>query len=131
MFTRGNLRFFVSILLLVVAAIHAMPALGVLSAERLTSLYGIAVAEPNLEILLRHRAVMFGMLAGFLACCAVQQRLHALGIAVGLFSVTSFLALAYLVGGFNESLARVVRFDYVALALLAVGAALLWLRVDR
>jgi len=51
--------------------------------------------------------------------------------AIGLFSVASLLALAYLVGGFNESLARVVRFDYVALGLLAVGGALLWLRVDR
>jgi len=131
MLTRDNLRFFVSLILLMVAAIHAMPLLGVLSAERLAALYGIAVAEPNLEILLRHRAVMFGMLAGFLAYCAFQPRLHAAGIAVGFFSVASFLALAYLVGGFNESLARVVRFDYVALGLLAVGGALLWIRVDR
>lgn len=59
--------------------------------------------------------------------CAIRPRLHAFGVAIGLFSLATFLALAYLVGGFNEALARVVHIDQVALGLLAIGAILLWL----
>jgi len=127
MSSRVNLRFFVSLILMLVALIHALPLLGVLGAERLATLYGITVAEPNLEILLRHRAVLFGMLAGFLAYCAIRPRLQAFGVAIGLFSLATFLALAYLVGGFNDALTRVVQIDQVALGLLAIGAILLWL----
>jgi hypothetical protein len=128
--SRVSLRLFVSLILVLVALIHAMPLLGVLGAERLAALYGIPVAEPNLEILLRHRAVLFGMLAGFLANCAIRPRLHATGVAVGLFSVATFLALAYLVGGFNDAIARVVLADQVALGLLALGGVLLWFSTD-
>jgi len=130
MSSRANMRIPVTLILVLVALVHAMPLLGVLGAERLATLYGIPVTEPNLEILLRHRAVMFGMLAGFLAYCAIRPRLHATGVAVGLFSVTTFLALAYLVGGFNDAIARVVLADQVALGLLAVGGVLLWFSKD-
>ena len=45
-----------SVCLLVVGVIHLLPIAGVVGASRLSALYGIAVAEPNLELLLRHRA---------------------------------------------------------------------------
>jgi hypothetical protein len=64
------MRYFITIALLLVALIHALPLTGVLGAARLSALYGLAVTEPNLEILLRHRAVMFGMLAALLAYAA-------------------------------------------------------------
>jgi hypothetical protein len=131
MSSRVNMRIFVSLILVVVALLHAFPLLGVLSAERLTELYGIQVAEPNLEILLRHRAVLFGMLAGFLAFCAIRPHLQAAGVAIGMFSVASFLVVAQLVGGFNDAMAQVVRFDQVALGLLTLGGILLWLSKDR
>jgi hypothetical protein len=53
-----------SVCLFVVGVIHLLPLAGVLGASRLSALYGIAVAEPNLERLLRHRAVLFGVLGG-------------------------------------------------------------------
>ena len=48
---------FINAPLVVAAVIHLLPLVGVLGPARLSSLYGIAVAEPNLELLLRHRAV--------------------------------------------------------------------------
>jgi hypothetical protein len=79
------------------------------------------VADANLEILLRHRAVMFGLLAALLAYCAFVPSLHRLGLVAGLVSVVSFLLLAALVGDYNSALATVVRADVVALMLLLAG----------
>jgi hypothetical protein len=54
-------------LLLVVAAIHLVPITGFFGARQLSALYGIEVDSPDPEILMRHRAVRFGILGVFFA----------------------------------------------------------------
>ena len=56
------MRHVASAMLLVVAVIHLLPVPGVLGAEQLATLYGVPLADPNLVILMRHRAVLFGLL---------------------------------------------------------------------
>jgi hypothetical protein len=114
--------YIVPAVLLLVAAIHALPLVGVLSAARVSSLYGIAVQDPNLEILMRHRAVLFGLLAAFLAYAAFHRSLHALALVAGTVSVVAFLVLAWSVGGVNPALSTVVKADILAAILLAVAA---------
>ena len=112
-------------LLLIVAAIHLMPVVGALGAERLASLYGIEVASGDLEILMRHRAVLFGILGAILGYAAFRSAFQPLAVAAGLISVISFLVLAYAVGGFNDAIGAVVIADFVALAALSGAAVLL------
>ena len=50
-------RHIVSAALILVAIIHLLPLAGVLGSERLASMYGITVDDPDLLILMRHRAV--------------------------------------------------------------------------
>jgi hypothetical protein len=109
--------------LVVVGVIHLLPLAGVLGASRLSALYGIPVAEPNLELLLRHRAVLFGALGAFLVHAALRPHLQAAALTVGAASVVSFLLLAYGSGGYNAQIGRVVAADWVALAALVVGTA--------
>lgn len=116
------MRFVVPAVLLLVAAIHALPLLGVLGAARISGLYGIAVDDPNLEIMMRHRAVLFGLLAAFLAYAAFHRPLHGLALIGGAVSVVAFLALALSVGRYNAAIGTVVRVDVVALLLLALAA---------
>ncbi|KQW45868.1 MULTISPECIES: hypothetical protein [unclassified Roseateles] len=104
--------------LLLVALLHALPLAGVLGAARLSSLYGIDVAEPNLALLLRHRAVLFGLLAALLATAALRPALHGAGLMAGLASVGAFLLLALLEGPLNAAVLTVVRLDIAALILL-------------
>lgn len=116
------MRYLVSAMLLVVAVIHLLPLAGLQGPSRLTALYGIAFDEPNLAILMRHRAVLFGLLGAFLALAAFRPELQLLAFIAGFASVLSFLALAWSVGGYNAQIGRVFTADLVALACLVVGA---------
>lgn len=116
------MKFVVPAVLLLVAALHLLPLVGVLGAHRLARLYGVAVQDANLEILLRHRAVLFGLLAAFLGYAAVHRHLHALALVAGTVSVVTFLLLAWSVGHYNAALSTVVKADLVALALLVMAA---------
>ena len=92
----------------------------------MSALYGIEVTEPNLEILLRHRAVLFGILGGFFVYAAFRAHVRAVALVIGLVSLVSFLLLAYAVGGYNPRVARVVIADWIALAALVAAAVVYW-----
>ncbi len=114
---------FVTGLLVLVGIIHLLPVSGVMGVERLSALYGVSLGDANLEILMRHRAVLFGLLGLFLLYAAFKQSLQSLAIIAGLVSVVSFIAIAWSVGGYNESVRKVVIADIIAVvALVAAGA---------
>ncbi|MEM9334465.1 MAG: phosphopantetheine adenylyltransferase [Pseudomonadota bacterium] len=115
----------ITVLLLLVGVIHLLPVSGVLGAERLAALYGISVAEPNLEVLMRHRAVLFALLGAYLVYAAFTPSAQVVAIVAGFVSVVSFLWLAQAAPAVNELLTRVVIADAVALACLVVAAVLL------
>jgi hypothetical protein len=115
------MRLVVPAVLLLVALIHALPLIGVVSASKVSSLYGIAVKDANLEILLRHRAVLFGLLAGFLAYAAFHRHLHNLALIAAWVSLVAFLVLAVAVGDYNAALSTVVKADMLALALVVIA----------
>jgi len=115
------MRYLVSAMLVIVAIIHLLPLSGVLGGERLAALYGLSFNDPNLAILMRHRAVLFGLLGLFLLFAAFRPQLQAIAFIAGFVSVVSFLWLAWSVGGYNAYIARVFTADIVALACLIIG----------
>ena len=117
----------ISLMLVIAGVIHVLPVVGVFGSERLSGLYGLDFSEPNLAILMRHRAVLFGLLGVLLITAAFKPGLQPLAFAAGLVSAASFLWLAWSTGGYNPLVARVVVADVVALACLAIGAAMYWL----
>jgi hypothetical protein len=117
------MKYLVPAMLLVAAVIHLLPVSGVLGPERLASLYGLRFDEPNLAILMRHRAVLFGLLGVFLLFAAFRQGWQTVGYVAAFVSVVSFLWLAYSTGGYSSYIARVVTMDWIALACLVVGVA--------
>ena len=116
------MRFIVPAMLVAVGIIHILPLSGVLSATRLFDLYGISFDDPNLEILMRHRAVLFGLLGMFLISSAFLPNLQLAALITGFVSVVSFLYLAYSVGGYNDQVNRIVIADKAALVCLLVGS---------
>jgi hypothetical protein len=117
------MRHLVSVGFVVAAVIHILPLSGVLGSDRLVSLYGVVVDDPNLEILLRHRAVLFGVLGFFFLIAAFRPSLQTAAFVVGFVSVVSFLLLAWSVGGYNAQIARVFWADIIALASLVISVS--------
>jgi hypothetical protein len=117
------MRYFIAVTLLVGGVIHLLPLVGVLGTDRLASLYGVSIDEPNLAILLRHRAVLFGLIGGLMVAAVFKPALQPVAFAFGLLSVSSFLYLARTAGGYNSLLSRVVAADILALVCLLAGAA--------
>jgi hypothetical protein len=115
------MRHLVSLGLILAGIIHLLPLSGVLGAERLAALYGFPLGDPNLLILMRHRAVLFGLLGLFLVVSAFRPALQPAAFVAGMVSVVSFLVLAWSVGGYNAQVHRVVVADLVALVALVVG----------
>jgi len=111
----------VTAMLVIAAIIHLLPLSGVLSGERLSILYGISFDENNIEILMRHRAVLFGLLGALLLYTAFNVQYQLIGLMVGLVSVVSFLLIAKSVGDYNAELSRVFLADLVALVCLVIG----------
>jgi len=120
------MRYLVSAMLVIVGVIHLLPLSGVLGGARLGTLYGISVTDPNLEILMRHRAVLFGILGAFLVFAAFRPSVQLLALVAGFVSVVSFLYLAGATGGYNAELATVFKADVVALVCLLIGAIAYW-----
>lgn len=109
-----------------VGLIHLLPITGVTGAAALARLYGLTISDPNLLILLQHRAVLFAIvgLLQFAAVFRVEWR--PLALAVGAVSILSFLLVALWVGSYNAAIARVVVVDIVALLLLGMAAIGVW-----
>jgi hypothetical protein len=106
-------------LILLAGLLNLLPVSGVLSSSRLRTLYGVALEDPNVVILMRHRAVLFGVVGGLLVVSAFHAPLRPAGYAAGFISMLSFVVIARLVGRYNPELRRVVVVDVVASAALA------------
>jgi hypothetical protein len=115
------MRYLVSAMLVIVGIIHLLPLSGILGSERLSALYGISIQDTNLIILMRHRAVLFGLLGAFLLFAAWQPAFQMIAFIAGFISVVSFLLLAWLSGGYNAEVGRVVIADIIALVCLVIG----------
>jgi hypothetical protein len=120
-----------SALLIIAGIIHLLPLSGVLGAERLAQLYGLTFQEPNLLLLMRSRAVLFGLLGALLVYAAFRPALQPIALIGGLLSVLSFLYLAWNTPGYNDALRRVVIADWVALTCLVIASLLAFLARNK
>ena len=80
----------ITVLMLIVAAIHLVPISGFFGAKRLSALYGIEVDNADLEIMMRHRAVLFGILGAFFAYAAFMPALQPVAFIAAAASLASF-----------------------------------------
>lgn len=120
------MSFLISAALIVVGVIHLLPLAGAFGRGRLQALYDVKCDDPNLEILMRHRAVSIGLYGALALLAAFRPELQELAIVAGLVTVLSFVWFVWSSGGCNTKVIRVVKADLVALAGLAVAAAARW-----
>lgn len=108
-------------LLVVAGIINIVPIVGVLSAEHLVRLYDVPLDNNDLIILLRHRAVLFGLLGGFILYSVFRKSLQFLACIAGLVSMLAFILIAYSSSDFGAPMQKIIVADIIgSLALAAV-----------
>jgi hypothetical protein len=115
---------FTGAVLVISALVHLAPAIGVLGAGALERLYGLTPANDATLLLLRHRAVLFGVIGVLLAWCAARPDRHASGLAIAATCVGAFLVLARGDAVATAALQRVWRVDAGVFVLVVVAGVL-------
>lgn len=113
-----------TICIVLVGIINTLPVIGLLGADRIASAYGVSVDSPELEILVRHRALLFGVIGGFVLTSVflVELRLPALVLAGA--SMIGFLLLTWSVDPHNQALKGIVQADLLCLPALGIAVGL-------
>lgn len=114
--------------LLLAGIVNLLPAALAFLPAKISASYGVAVPDANTELLLRHRAVLFGIVGGLLVFAALSRKHYAPAVVAGVVSMGSFVGLYFLLGGVNQELRRVMLIDVVALLVLVAGAAAFYLK---
>ena len=109
--------------LLACGLIHLLPVAGVLGGQWLDKLYGVTVKAPDLLILMRHRAILFGLIGAALIAAAMVPGLRIIAAIFGLISMLAFVWLAFGVET-SAQIRRVVWIDVVLSVLLGVALVL-------
>lgn len=118
------MRAVVAVCLIVMGVVHLVPLAGVLGAAKLSALYGIDASDPTLAILMRHRAVLFGVLGAFFIVAAFVPSYQLLALVMGTASAGTFVAIAWTTRGANPAITTIVHGDLVALAAAALAIVL-------
>lgn len=124
------MRHVATTLFILVGIINFLPVIGVLGAARLESLYGVTFASPDLLLLMRHRAVLFGIVGGFIIASAFRIQWRALATVAGLVSMMAYVVLALPLQTHGAAIQRVFWADVIAIALL-ICAYLISRKPDR
>jgi hypothetical protein len=121
MSTAGLQEWTIRIALCIVSLIHLLPLVGVSGRRALEKAYRIPVESPDLQLLLQHRAVLFGLLGAACLIATFNAPWRPAVWCAALVSTCSFMLLAWLAPSTNSAIARVVWADGVAIAALLIA----------
>lgn len=110
--------------MILVGLVNITPVIGLVSAGQLNSMYGINIGDTNLQILLLHRALMFGLLGGLILYSAFRPSWQPISMLLAFISMAGFIAIAWSTADYNDQIARVMAVDAGALILLLIAVGL-------
>lgn len=110
--------------LIVVGLINFAPVTGVVSTQRLESAYSVSLAGNELAILMRHRALLFGILGAFILYSAFNPLYQTAAMIMAGVSMVGFALLVLGTGGYNEAIGKVLLMDIIGIVFLIVAAVL-------
>ena len=114
---------FVTILFVLVGLVNFVPLVGVLGGERLQSAYGITLNSPELEVLMRHRAVLFGIIGGFILASAFIPDWRRIASVMAAVSMVSYIVLVKMHAVVGPALMKLSFIDSVAVVFLVMAVA--------
>jgi len=107
-----------------VGLINFAPVLGVISASKLESAYSVVLSSNDLVILMRHRALLFGILGAFILYAAFVPLYQPPAMIMGAVSMVGFAILTWSVGGYNADIGKVLFMDILGIVFLLAAFVL-------
>jgi hypothetical protein len=117
------------ITLFIAGVINLLPSVLAFLPDKISKSYGIEIPNENYELLLRHRAILFGIIGGLMIYSAVAKKHYEVSTFIGLISMVSFIVLFFLIGkDINSELKKVMSIDIVGTVILCIGFILFKLK---
>ena len=117
------------IALLIAGLINLLPSLLAFLPDKISKSYGIDISNANYELLLRHRAILLGIIGVLMIFSAIVKKHYEIATTIGLISMISFIILYFLIGkDINQELKKVMMIDVVATVILCIGFVLFILK---
>ena len=117
----------VTICLVVVGLINLVPVLGVVSAQKIESVYAVSLTGPDLAILMRHRALLFGILGAFTLYAAFTPIYQSAAMLMTGVSMIAFALLVISTKDYNAAIGKVLTVDLIGIVFLLIAALLKYL----
>ena len=117
------MSYLTSLLFLIAGAINFIPISGAVSGEQLDKLYQIGVVSPDVGLLLRHRAFLFGIVGSIIIVAAFVPSLRLVATISGLVSMVSFIVFVFATKNSNPNLIQIAWIDVGATLVLLLGFA--------
>lgn len=110
------------ITLFVAGLINLLPSMLAFLPYKISKSYGIEIPNANYELLLRHRAILFGIIGGLMIFSSIVKKYYEIATIAGLISMTSFILLYFLIDrGISSELKKVMVIDILASLILLIG----------
>ncbi len=117
----------ISILLITVGLINFLPVIGIISAEKLSAAYAVELIGNDIVILMRHRALLFGLIGGFMLYSVWKPSYQSVAMVMAAISMLGFLFFVAAADHYNASITKITIIDLIGLAALAIAAGLKYL----
>ncbi|MDC0589300.1 hypothetical protein OAP17_06075 [Porticoccaceae bacterium] len=117
----------ISILLITVGLINFLPVIGIISAEKLSVAYAVELIGNDIVILMRHRALLFGLIGGFMLYSVWKPSYQSVAMVMAAISMLGFLFFVAAADHYNASITKIAIIDLIGLAGLAIAAGLKYL----
>ncbi len=121
----------ISILLLIVGAINFLPVIGILSAAKLASAYSVDLVGNDIIILMRHRALLFGIVGGFVLFSVFKPAYQSVAMVMAAISMVGFLYFVWAAGEYNDSIFRISMIDLAGIACLLLASVLKYISAKK
>ncbi|MBX2846906.1 MAG: hypothetical protein KTR16_01190 [Acidiferrobacterales bacterium] len=110
--------------LVIVGLINFLPMFGVLGVKKLEAAYKISLPSGDVILLMQHRALLFGLLGGFILYSAFVPVYQNAAMLMAALSMIGFAVLVHISGSTNPAILKVLYIDYAGIFFLAVAIIL-------
>jgi len=107
-----------------VGVINFLPVIGVLSAEKLSGAYSVELIGNDIIILMRHRALLFGLVGGFILYSVFKPSYQSAAMVMAAISMLGFLYFVWASGDYNASTSKIATIDLVGIVCLVIVSVL-------